>query len=168
MSVLFFIAGTPFGFGPQGSSEERTIWADALMSSKDGGEDLLNDASDLLVKQEKFFKPPIQDMNTVFEVGLADRRSRAGTLGSGGRGGRASMEFDVGPVGEEPIQSDQNKMGEDLLFDTALGFAVKVLDDKDTLAHLVKLLDAPSAMVDVDELLERITLHIEQGSTQAE
>ena len=54
------------------------------MSSKDGREDPLNDASDPLVKQENFFKPPLQDMNTVFEIGLADRRSRAGTLGSGG------------------------------------------------------------------------------------
>ena len=58
-------------------------------------------------------------------------------------------------------------MGEDFLFDTALGLAVKVLDDEDALADLVKLLDAPSAMVDVDELLERIALRIEQGGTQA-
>ncbi len=137
------------------------------MSSKNGREDPLNDASDSLVKQEKFFKPPLQDMNTVLEIGLADRQTRAGTLGSGGRGGRASIEFDVGPVGEEPVQSDQNEVGEDLLFDTALGLAVKVLDEEDTFAHLVKLLDAPSAMVDVDELLERIALPIEQGGPQA-
>ena len=89
------------------------------MSSKNGREDPLNDASDALVKQEKFCKPPLQDMNTVFEIGLADRQSRVGTLGSGGRGGRASIEFDVGPVGEEPVQSDQNEVGEDLLFNTA-------------------------------------------------
>ena len=44
---------------------------------------------------------------------------------------------------------------------------MKVLDDKDTFAHLVKLLDAPSAMVDVDELVERIALGIEQGGAQA-
>src|SRR5438876_215014 len=82
---------------------------------------------------------------------------------SGGRGSGAGIEFDVGAVGEEPVQSDQNKVSEDLLFDTALGLGVKVLDDKDALAHLVKLLDAPSAMVDVDKLLERIALGIEQG-----
>ena len=83
--MFFLIAGTPFGFGLQGLADERSIRADALMSSNDGGEDPLNDASDPLVKQEKFFKPPIQDMNTVFEIGLADRRSRTGTLEGGGR-----------------------------------------------------------------------------------
>jgi len=137
------------------------------MSSKNGGEDPLNDASDALVKQEEFFKSPIQDMNTVFEIGLADRRSRAGTLGSGGRYSQASIEFDVGPVGKEPVQSDQNEMSEDLLFDAALGLAVKVLNLKDTLAHLVKLLDAPPAMIDVNELLGRIALRIKQGGSQA-
>ena len=165
--MFFLIAGTPFGFGTKGSPNEGTIGADALMSSKDGREDPVNDASDPLMKQEKFFKPAIQDMNTVFKIGLADRRSRAGSLRSGGRGERASIQFNVSPVGEEPIQSDQNKMGEDLLFDTAQGFAVKVFDINNALAHLVKLLDAPSAMVDVDELLKRITLHIEQGRSQA-
>ena len=137
------------------------------MSPKNGAEDPLNGVSDSLMKQEKFFKPPIQDMNTVFKIGLAERRSRTGTRGSGGRGDRARIEFNVGPVGEEPIQSDQNKMGEDLLFDTAQSFAVKVLDVHNALAHLVKLLNAPAAMVDADELLERIPLHIEQGRTQA-
>ena len=55
------------------------------MSSKDGREDPLNGAAYPLVKQEKFFKPPLQDMNTVFEIGLTDRRSRTGSLESGGR-----------------------------------------------------------------------------------
>ena len=128
------------------------------MSSKDGRKDPLNDASDLVVEQEKRFKSAVQDMNTVFEIGLADRQSRAGTLGSGGRGGRASIEFDVGPVGEEPVQGNQDEVGEELLFDAALGSGVKVLDDKDVLADLVQLLDAPPAMVDLHELLERITL----------
>ncbi len=97
-------------------------------------------------------------MNTVFEIGLAVRRSRARTLGSGGP---IRIERDVGPIGEKPVQGDQNEMGKDFLFDTALGLAVKVLDDEDALAHLVKFLDAPSAMVDVDELLERIAMRIE-------
>ena len=43
------------------------------MSSKDGGEDPLNDALDPLMKQEKFFQPAIQDMDAVFKIGLVDR-----------------------------------------------------------------------------------------------
>jgi len=124
----------------------------------------LNDASDALVKQEKLFKPAVQDMNTVFEIGLAVRQSMFGALESGGA---ARIELDVGPVSEEPIQGDQNEMGKDFLFHTALGSSVKVLDDEDALADLVKLFDAPSAMVDLDELLERITMRIEQRSAQA-
>ena len=134
------------------------------MSSEDGSKEPLNDASDPFAKQEKLFKPTVQDMNTVFEIGLAVRRSMVGVLGSGGQ---ARIELDVGSVGEEPIQGDQNKMGKDFLFHTALGPAVKVLDDEDALAHLVKLLYAPSAMVDVDELLQRITMRIEQRGAQA-
>ena len=134
------------------------------MSSKNGGEDPLNDASDALVKQEEFFKSPIQDMNTVFEIGLADRGSWTGALGIGGG---ARIELDVGTIGEEPIEGDQNEVGKDFLFDAALGLGVKVLDDEDALAHLVKLLDAPSAMVDVDEHLERIATCIEQRGAQA-
>ena len=59
-------------------------------------------------------------------------------------------------------------MREELLFDSALGFGVKVLDDEDALADLVELLDTPSAMVDIHELLEGITLmRIDQGGAQA-
>ena len=43
------------------------------MSCKDSAKEPLNDASVALVKQEKLFKPPVQDMNTVFEIGLAVR-----------------------------------------------------------------------------------------------
>ena len=57
-------------------------------------------------------------------------------------------------------------MGKELLFDAALGFAMKILNDEDALAHLVKFLDAPSAMVDIDELLERIS-NIKHGGAQA-
>ena len=120
------------------------------MSCTDSTKEPLKDASDPLVKQEKLFKAAINDMNTVFEIGLAVRRSMAG---AGGSGSPAGIEIDVGPIGEEPIQGDQNEVGKDFLFDTALGFGVKVLDDEDALADLVKLLDAPSVMVDVDELL---------------
>ena len=87
--------------------------------------------------------------------------------GAGGTGGPARIEIDVGPIGEEPIQGDQNEVGKDFLFDTALGLGVKVLDDEDALADLVKLLDAPSAMVGVDKLLERIAMRIEQRGAQA-
>ena len=134
------------------------------MSSEDDTKDPLNNASDLLVKQEKRFKSPVQDMNTVFEIGLS-LRGRIG--GIGGSGGSARIELQVGPIGEEPIQGDQNEVGKDFLFDTAFGLGVKVLDDEDALADLVKLLDAPSAMIDVDELLERITMRIEQCGAQA-
>lgn len=166
-SVFFLIAGAPFGFGPEGLADEGSIRADVLMTPKDGREDPLNGASDLLVKQEKFFKPTFQDMNAIFEIGLANRRNRAGMMESGGRGGRAGIEFDVGAIGEEPVESDQNKVGEDLLFDAAFGPGVKVLNVEDTLANLIEFLDAPSAMVDVDELLERIPLGIDQGGAQA-
>ena len=70
----------------------------------------------------------------------------------------AGIELGVRPIGEEPVHGDQDEMREELLFDAALGSGVKVLDDKDVLAHLVKLLDAPAAVVDIHELLERITL----------
>ena len=69
------------------------------MSWNNGTKDPLNDASDPLVKQKKLFKPAVQYMNTVFEIGVADRCSRARVLGIGGR---ASIKLDVGPVGEEP------------------------------------------------------------------
>ena len=148
----------PFGLGTHGSTEERAIRPDAVMSCKDCTKDPLKDTSDPLLKEEELLKPPFKDMNTVFEIGLAVRRSRARTRGSEGRVG---IELDVGPIGEKPVEGDQNKMGKDFLFDTALGLAVKVLDDEDALAHLVKFLDAPSARVDVDELLERIAMRIE-------
>ena len=119
------------------------------MSSKDGTKDPVKDASDLLLKQEKRFKSPVQDMNTVFEIGPAGWQRRGGRLGSGGW---ASAEFDVGAIGEEPTEGDQNEMGKDFLFDTAFGLAMKILYDEHTLAHLVKFLDAPSAMVDLDKL----------------
>ena len=134
------------------------------MSSKDGRKKPVKDASDLLLKQEKRFKSPVKDMNTVFEIGLSARGRIAGTRRSGGPG---RIELEVGPIGEEPIEGDQNEVGKDFLFDTALGSGVKVLDDEDALADLVKLLDAPSVMVDVDELLERITMRIEQCGAQA-
>ena len=134
------------------------------MPSKNSGKDSLDGALDPMLQQEKFFKPPLQDMNRVFEIGLAEWGIGDGTAE---RGGRVRIEFGVGAIGEEPVQSDENKVGEDLLFDTALGPAVKVLNVEDTFAHLVKLFDAPSAMVDVDEVLERISLRIEQGGTQA-
>jgi hypothetical protein len=134
------------------------------MSCKDSTKEPLNDTYDPLVKEEKLFKRAVQDMNTVFEIGLAVRRSMVGALGGGGP---ARIELDVRPISEEPIQGDQNEMGKDFLFHTAFGPAVKVLDDEDAFAHLVKLLDAPSAMVDVDELLERVTMRIEQRGAQA-
>ena len=127
------------------------------MSCTDGAKESLNHASDSLVKEEKLLKAPFKDMNTVFEIGLAFRRSKAGTLGTGSRG---RIEINVGPIGEKAVQGDQNEVGKDFLFDTALGLGVKVLNDEDALAHLVKLFDAPSAMVDVDELLERIAMRI--------
>ena len=134
------------------------------MSCTDGPKEPVKDASDPRVKQEKLFKPSINDMNTVFEIGLAVRRSVAG---AGGSGIPAGIELDIGPVGKEPIQGDQNEVRKDFLFDAALGLGVKVLDDEDALGDLVKLLDAPSAMIDVDELLERISMHIEQRGAQA-
>ena len=133
------------------------------MSSKDGRKDPLNDASDLVVEQEKRFKSAVQDMNTVFEIGLSGGRM----AGTGGSGVRARIELKVGPIGEEPIQGDENEVGKDFLFDAALGLGVKVLNDEDAFADLVKLLDAPSAMVDGDEFLERIAMRIEQCDAQA-
>ena len=47
------------------------------------------------------------------------------------------------------------------MFDTTLGLAVKVFDGKDALAHLVKFLDAPAAMIDVAELRKRIAMGIQ-------
>ena len=128
------------------------------MSGTDDRKESLNDVSDSLVKQENLFKPAVQDMNTVFEIGLTVRRSMAGVRG---RGDPARIELDVGLIGEEPIQGDQNEVGKDFLFDAALGFGVKVLDVEDALADLVQFLDAPSSMVDVDELVERIAMGIE-------
>ena len=83
-------------------------------------------------------------------------------------GSSTGVKFDIGAVGEKPVQSDQYKVGEDLLFDATLGLAVKVFDFEDTLTDLVKFLDAPSAMVNLDERLQRKEFGIEQGGTQAE
>lgn len=105
-------------------------------------------------------------MNTVFEIDLAVWARMA--VGSGvARENAVGIEFDVGLIGEEPIQRDQNEVGKDLLFDTALSFGVKILDDEDALADFVKLLNTPACMVDIDEGLERIPLRIEQCGAQA-
>ena len=105
-------------------------------------------------------------MNTVFEIGLAIWAKMAG--GSGGVTGEKAVgiEFDIGLIGEEPIEGDQNEVGKELLFDTALGLGVKILDDEDALTDFVKLLNTPAGMVDIDEGLERIPLRIEQRGTQ--
>src|SRR5215472_5241745 len=42
------------------------------MSPEDGSEDSLDDASDSLVKQEQLFNAALQDVNTIFEIGLED------------------------------------------------------------------------------------------------
>ena len=41
------------------------------MACKDGTKKPLKDASDPLMKQEKLFKAPVQDTNTIFEICLA-------------------------------------------------------------------------------------------------
>ena len=58
-------------------------------------------------------------------------------------------------------------MGKDILFDATLGFAMEVLNVEDAFTDLVELLDAPSAMIGVAEVLERIAMRIEQGRAQA-
>ena len=100
----------------------------------------------------------VHDMSTVFEIGLKIWRIESGT---GGSGVPVRIEVAVGAVGEEPIQGDQKEVGKDFLFDAPFGLGVKVLDVEDALADLVKLLNAPSAMVDVDEFLERIAMRIQ-------
>ena len=100
LGLSLLLTGMPFGFGPHGSADERAVRSDALMSCKDGREDSLDDASDSLVKQEKLFNSSFQDVNTIFEIGLVDRRSRIGVLGIGGW---ARIELDVGAIGEEPV-----------------------------------------------------------------
>ena len=52
-------------------------------------------------------------------------------------------------VGEQSIHRDQDKMREQFLFDTALGFGVEVLDLKDPFADLVEFLYSPSSMVHI-------------------
>ena len=60
-------------------------------------------------------------------------------------------------------------MSEALLFDSALGLGVKVLDAKNTLADFVELFHAPSGMVDLHEVLDGIALMpIEERRAQAE
>ena len=135
------------------------------MLRTDGLKEALNGGSEALMKQEKLFEAAVQDMNTVFEIGLTGVRRRM--AGIGGCGGPARMKLDVGLIGKEPIQGDQNEVGEDFLFDATFGFGVKVFDVEDTLADLIEFLDAPSSMVDVDELLQRIARRIEQRRTQA-
>src|SRR6185295_15723063 len=95
----------------------------------------------------------------------ADLAFKIRAVSSGG--GRVRVEFAIGAVGENPVEGDQNKVSENFLFDAALGFAVKVLDFKNTLACLVKLLDAPPAMIGIDELVKWIALRVEQGGSQA-
>ena len=58
-------------------------------------------------------------------------------------------------------------MGKDFLFDASFGLGMKVLDVENMFADLVEFLNAPPAMVDVYELLERIAMLIQQRSSQA-
>ena len=79
-----------------------------MMSYTDGVKEPLNDAFDALMKEEKLLDSAFKDMNTVFEIGLAaDEPITGGILGSGGLAG---IELDVGPIGEKPVQGDQNEV----------------------------------------------------------
>ena len=81
------------------------------MSCTDGAEDPLNDGFDPLMKEEKLLHSPFEDMNTVFKIGFEAGAVHGGILGSEGLAG---IDLHVGPVGEEPVESDQNEVGEDL------------------------------------------------------
>ena len=75
--------------------------------------------------------------------------------------------MDISVVGEETVYGNQEEVGKDFLFDASFGLGVKILDVEDMLADLIELLNAPPAMVDVYELLERIALLIQQRSSQS-
>src|SRR6185295_13802541 len=129
-----------------------------------GGKYAFNDGVDPLVKQENLFEAAVQDVNAVFKVGLEVRGRMALTWGSGSSAG---IEFGVSLIGEEPVEGDQNEVGEDFLFHSALGLGVKILNADDALADLVEFFNAPPAMVDVHEFLEWIALGVEQRRAQA-
>ena len=63
----------PLGLGSHGSSGVGAIRSDALVSGDDGPEGPLDDAFDPFMQEEKLFEAAFQDVNTVFEVGLAAR-----------------------------------------------------------------------------------------------
>ena len=83
--------------------------------------------------------------------------------------GILSIEFEVRPIGKEPVHGYQYEMSEELLFDSALCLGVKILDGENALADFVEFFQAPSGMVDVDEILEGISLmRIEERRSEAE
>ena len=60
-------------------------------------------------------------------------------------------------------------MREELLFDSARGLGVKILDAHSALADCVELFHAPAGMVDLHEVLDGIALMpIEERRAQAE
>ena len=68
----------PLGLGSHGSSGVGAIRSDSLVSGDDGPEGPLDDAFDPRMQEEKLFEAAFQDVNTVFEVGLAARHGSKG------------------------------------------------------------------------------------------
>ena len=97
------------------------------------------------VEEEQLFEAPLDDVNTVLEVGLSSRRGLTRWL--------LAVELGIGPIGKEAVHGDEHEMSKELLLDTALGLGMKILNAEKSLADFVELFDGPSRMVDLHEVL---------------
>src|SRR6202521_1389204 len=165
LSLLLLLTEAPFVDGPHGLADEGTMGPATLTAAMNRVKQAGDGGSELALAQDNVFKPTVNDMGAVFEIGL--KVWRVGS-GAGERGAPVRIEGDVGASGEGPVQGNEKEVGKDFLFDASFGPGVKVLDIEDALADLVQFLDAPSAMVDTDEFLERIALPVQQRGSETE
>ena len=63
------------------------------------------------------------------------------------------IEVNVGLIGEDTVHGDEGKVCEEFLFNTAFTFGMKIFDDEQPFANFVKFFDAPSSVVNVNQIL---------------
>ncbi len=173
LAVLF--GWMPRGLRFHGCSRIGSARPHPLVVTHNGLEGPLDGGLHPSMEHEQIFEASRKHVKAMFEVGLEcpPRPGAGSNYGRSGRGhglscGGFGIECVVRPIGEQPVHGDQDEMREELLFDAALGFGMKLLDEEQALAHLVEFLDAPTGMVEIHELLERIPLlGADQGGAQA-
>jgi hypothetical protein len=109
---------------------------DRIEGSLDGG-------LHLGVEEEQLFEAPLNDVNTVLEVGLSSRRGLSGWF--------LAVELGIDSIGKKPVHGDEHEMSKKLLSGAALGLGMEILDAEESLADFV-------AIVRCQALVQRLAL----------